>query len=144
VSECQCGITSARLQREHAYVVTQQRSNNVFTLMFVMGCSKWIRCVVKSAMSPSTAALIVSGNMHSFTRELANALSSSPSLLQKLQESQVDNVHFYSHAAQTLLCKIWCCEVFFPPVGLLNASLHFAKRVLHALFLVYTCFTQPL
>jgi len=118
-------MTLHHLQREHAVVVPIQYC--VTTSMFVMCCSKWTRCVVKSAMSLSTAALTVSGNMHSFTRELANAPNSSSNLLQKLQESQVDNVHFYSHAAQTLLCKIWCCEVFFPPVGLLNASLHLPR-----------------
>jgi hypothetical protein len=83
--------------------------------MVVMWCSKWTRCAVKSAMQPSTAALIVSGNMHSFTRELANAPSSSPNLLQKLQESQVDNMQFYSHATQTLLsAKFGVVKFLFP------------------------------
>ena len=111
--------------------------------MVVMWCSKWTRCAVKSAMQPSTAALIVSGNMHSFTRELANAPSSSPNLLQKLQESQVDNMQFYSHATQTLLSAKFGVVKFLSPVSLLNASLHFA-RVPHAPFLVYTYFMQPL
>ena len=69
---------------EHTKVQTLERSN---TLIVVMWCSKWTRCAVKSAMQPSTAALIVSDNMHSFIRELANVPSSSPNLLQKLQES---------------------------------------------------------
>ncbi len=94
------------------------------TLMFVMCCSKWTRCVVKSAMQPSTVALIVSGNMHSFTRELANAPSSNPNLLQKLQESQVDNMQF-TCCTDFVECKI--VKFLFPPVGLLNASLHFAR-----------------
>ena len=110
---CQCRITLDFLQREHADVVPIQYCSN--TLMFVMCCSKWTRCVVKSAMQPSTVALIVSGNMHSFTRELANAPSSSPNLLQKLQESQVDNMQFHSNAAQTLLSENLCVVNFnFP------------------------------
>lgn len=82
--------------------------------MFVMCCSKWTRCVVKSAMQPSTVALIVIGNMHSFTRELANAPSSSPNLLQKLQESPVDNMQFHSQAAQTLFSVKFGVVRWFP------------------------------
>ncbi len=70
------------LQREHADVMPIQYCSN--TLVFVVCCSKWTRCVVKSAMQPSTVALIVSDNMQSFTRELVNVPSSSPNSLQKL------------------------------------------------------------
>ncbi len=82
VTECQCGVTLRPLQREHADVMPIQYCSN--TLVFVVCCSKWTRCVVKSAMQPSTVALIVSDNMQSFTRELVNVPSSSPNSLQKL------------------------------------------------------------
>ena len=102
------------LQREHADVVPTQYCSN--TLMLVMCCSKWTRCAVKSAMQPSTVVLIVSGNMQSFTRELANAPSSSPNSLQKLQESQVDNMQFHSSVAQTLLSEKLCVVDFSFPL----------------------------